>query len=85
MTLSIASGVPSPDAEGEYPLARFDDQPELWIGEASLIHLVLEPAKDVVHCAFDFAPLVKAAKKRNAKHREGWSKNPAVTAILKKI
>lgn len=77
--------VGTPDANGEYPLARFDDQPELWISEASLIHLVLEQAKDIVHCAFDFAPLVKAAKKRNAKHREGWSKHAAVKAILTRI
>lgn len=75
----------APDANGEYPLARFDDQPELWISEASLIHLVLERAKDVVHCSSDFGVLVKAAKKRNAKHREGWSKHPDVQAVLEAL
>lgn len=74
-----------PDANGEYPIARFDNQPELWISEASLIQVVLTETKELVHCGFEFAPLVKDARKRNAKHREGWSQHRDVTAILKKI
>lgn len=74
-----------PDASGEYPLARFDDQPELWISNASLIHFVLELAKDVVHCTSTFARPLAAAKKRNAKYREGWSKHPDVQAVLETI
>lgn len=74
--------VGEPDASGEYPLARFDDQPELWVCNASLIHFVLEQAKDVVHCTTSFTRQLAAAKKRNAKHREGWSTHPDVQAVL---
>lgn len=75
----------APDAHGEYPIARFDDQPELWISAASLIHYVLEEAKSVVHCTIDFASLLKAAKKRNAKHEETFSTHPRVTAARKQV
>lgn len=75
----------APDAHGEYPIARFDDQPELWISSASLMHYVLEEAKTVVHCTIDFASLLKAAKKRNAKHKETFSTHPQVTAAWKRV
>lgn len=75
----------APDAHGEYPIARFDDQPEVWISAASLIHYVLEEAKTVVHCTIDFASLLKAAKKRNAKHKETFSTHPRVTAARKRV
>ncbi|MBJ6761782.1 DUF5066 family protein [Myxococcaceae bacterium JPH2] len=75
----------APDAHGEYPIARFDDQPELWLSAASLIHYVLEEAKAVVHCTIDFASLLKAAKKRNAKHKETFSTHPQVTAARKRV
>jgi hypothetical protein len=75
----------APDAHGEYPVARFDDQPELWISAASLVHYVLEQAKTVVHCTIDFAALLKAAKKRNAKHAETFSTHPRVTAVRKRV
>ncbi len=81
--LFLYTGVP--DAHGELPIARFDDQPELWISAASLIHYVLEEAKTVVHCTIDFASLLKAAKKRNAKHREAFSDHPQVTATRKRV
>lgn len=74
----------APDAHGEHPVARFDDQPELWISAASLIHYVLQEAKTVVHCTIDFAPLLKAAKQRNAKHKETFSTHPRVTAVRKR-
>ncbi|MGN6103853.1 MAG: tetratricopeptide repeat protein [Kofleriaceae bacterium] len=72
----------SPDADGEYPVARFDDQPELWISDASLVHYILDAAASVVTCKLDLAKAKKQAQKRNARFRERFSKHPKVTAIL---
>ncbi|QSQ13727.1 DUF5066 family protein [Myxococcus landrumensis] len=83
--LFLYVGEGTADEHGEYPMARFDDQPELWVSEASLIHYVLEQARSVVHCTLNFAKPLKAAKKRNAKHREGWGEHPEVTATLKRV
>jgi hypothetical protein len=73
-----------PDDKGEYPLARFDDQPELWVSEASLVHYVVHMAEEVVDCAFDFGPFLARAKKRNRKHRETFSKHSKVATILER-
>jgi hypothetical protein len=73
------------DADGEYPVARFDDQPELWISDASLVHYILGAAKDVVRCKIDLEKAKKAAQKRNARYREGWSAHPKVRAVLAKF
>lgn len=73
------------DADGEYPVARFDDQPELWISDASLVHYILDAANDVVECKIDLVKAKKAAQKRNARHREGWSAHPKVQAVLAKV
>jgi hypothetical protein len=74
-----------PDADGEYPVARFDDQPELWISNASLVHYVLDAAKDVVSCKIDHVKAKKDAQKRNARYREGWSEHPTLKAALAKF
>lgn len=74
-----------PDANGEYPIVRFDDQPEMWISDASLVHYVLDACKAVVTCKIDLVKAKKAAQKRNARFREGFSKHPKVTAILAKF
>jgi len=73
------------DADGEYPVARFDDQPELWISDASLIHYILDAASDVVECKSDLVKAKKAAQKRNARHRESWSTPPKVQAVLARV
>jgi tetratricopeptide (TPR) repeat protein len=73
------------DADGEYPIARYDDQPEVWVSEASLIHLVVESAIEAgvaIECAFDFEKLSRKAKKRNARHHEHLSDDPRVWAIV---
>jgi hypothetical protein len=74
------------DEDGEYPVARFaHDQPELWISDASLVHYILDVASDVITCKMDLEKAKKAAQKRNARFREGFSKHPRVTAILAKF
>jgi hypothetical protein len=72
------------DKDGEYPLARFDDQPELWISDASLVHYLLNACSSVVTCNIDFEKATHAARKRNARFREGWSDRAEVAAILAK-
>lgn len=59
----------TPDEEGEYPVARYDDQPEVWISAASLIHHVLEAADAFVHCTFEFKKKLASARKRNTARR----------------
>ena len=72
------------DASGEYPIARYEDQPELWIAEASLIHLVVSEAINAgvrIECSFKFEPMLKQAEKRNAIYDERLSNHPRVQTV----
>ena len=76
--------VGEPDETGEYPIARYQAEPELWVEEASLIHLVVSEAVSAgvrITCAFDFDKLRNRARKRNAKYDERLSDHPLVKAI----
>jgi tetratricopeptide (TPR) repeat protein len=73
------------DENGEYPIARYASEPELWVAEASLIDLVVNEAISAgvrIECAFEFEILQRKAKKRNAKHCEQLSDHPLVKAIV---
>ena len=73
------------DEEGEYPIARYGAQPEFWVAEASLIHLVVGVAIEAgvrIECAFDFETLAKKANKRNSIYDESLSDDPPVQAIV---
>jgi tetratricopeptide (TPR) repeat protein len=73
------------DEDGEYPIARYEDQPELWVEEASLIHLIVSEAVEAgvrIECAFDFEKLTKKAKQRNEIYDESPSNDARVQAIL---
>jgi tetratricopeptide (TPR) repeat protein len=62
-----------PDEDGEYPIARFDDEPTVWIAHASLIHAVVEYAKSegvCIECTIDFEAALEQAKKRNRRFEE---------------
>jgi hypothetical protein len=62
-----------PDEDGEYPIARFDDEPCVWIVHASLIHAVVEYAKSEgvrIECAIDFEDKLAKAKERNRRFEE---------------
>jgi hypothetical protein len=73
------------DENGEYPIARYAGEPELWVAEASLIDLVVNEAMNTgvrIECAFEFETLQRSAQKRNAMHREQLSDHPLVKAIV---
>jgi hypothetical protein len=77
--------VGKPDEAGEYPIARYESQPELWVAEASLIHLIVREATNAgvsIECAFDFEKLEKKATQRNAIYDESLSDGPLVQAIV---
>jgi tetratricopeptide (TPR) repeat protein len=62
-----------PDEDGEYPIARFDDEPCVWIVHASLIHAVVEYAKSEgvrIECVIDFEEKLARAKERNRRFEE---------------
>jgi tetratricopeptide (TPR) repeat protein len=73
------------DDHGEYPIARYEAQPELWVAEASLIHLIVSQAVEAgvrIECAFDFEKLSKKAERRNEIYDERPSDDPRVRAIV---
>ena len=73
------------DGEGEFPIARFDDEPCVWITEASLIHLVVDVAIESgvkIECSIDFEAQLKKAVRRHGKHQERWSRDPRVAQLV---
>lgn len=72
----------TPDESGEYPVARYDDQPEIWLSAASLAHHVLDALSAYVHCTIDFKAKLERAKKRNRQYREVLSKHVNIDALL---
>jgi predicted DNA-binding WGR domain protein len=72
-----------PDDSGEYPIARYQEG-ELWVAEASLIHLIVNEAmynRIRFKLGCDFDKLLAKAIKRNAKYNEDLSNHPSVQAI----
>jgi len=64
------------DASGEYPIARYQAEPELWVSEASLIHLIVSEAMNSglrINLGCDFDKLLAKAQKRNARYEERLS------------
>jgi len=72
----------TPDEDGEYPVARADDQPENWISAASLVDHILEAAGAIVHCTVKVGARLDRARKRNRQHHEALSKHVDVEALL---
>jgi len=72
----------TPDEDGEYPVARADDQPENWISAASLVDHILEAAGAIVHCTVKVGARLDRARKRNRQHHEALSKHVDVETLL---
>jgi len=70
-----------PDEDGEYPLVRIDDQPEMWISDASVAHHVLE---QLTGGAPGAAAALRRAKERNEDRirAEWWNDHPVVRAAV---
>jgi tetratricopeptide (TPR) repeat protein len=77
-----------PDSQGEFPIARFDPEPCVWITNASLIHLVIEAAIEEgikIDCSIDFQAELDKAVRRNRHHKEAWKQDPRVAQLVARV
>lgn len=76
-----------PDELGEYPVARYDTQPEVWISDGSFIEYTISAMQyykapfDITYC-MDTRAAEAQARNHHFSQKEWWDPNPELEAYM---